>query len=108
MRFFKELEPLFVHGNVTSEQDKKDMVLKYVELELEEVWQRYPEYKNQNTSYAAFKAAILAHYPDATGDYMYSLADIDSLIGERYRVGIRTLDDLTDYHNKFVAITLWL
>ena len=108
IQIFKELKPLFVRGNITSEQDKKDMVLKYVDLELEEVWQRYPEYKTQTTTYAAFKAAILAHYPDATGDYMYSLADIDSLIGERYRIGIRTLDDLTDYHNRFEAITSWL
>ena len=52
------------------------MVLKYVDLELEEVWQQYPEYKTQTITYAAFKAAILAHYPDTTGDYMYSLADI--------------------------------
>ena len=58
--------------------------------------------------YTAFKDAILAHYPDATGDYMYSLADIDQLIGERYRIGIRTLDDLTEYHNQFEAITSWL
>ena len=108
IRFFKELEPLFVRGNVTSDQDKKDMVLKYVDFELEEVWERYLEYKNPTTTYAAFKAAILAHYPDSTGDFMYSLADIDSLIGERYRVGIRTLDDLSDYHNRFEAITSWL
>jgi hypothetical protein len=108
VRFFKELEPLFVRGNVTSEQEKKDMVLKYVEFELEEVWQRYPEYKDQNKTYADFKKAILKHYPDATGDYLYSLADLDALIGERYRIGIRTLDDLTDYHNRFEAITSWL
>lgn len=108
VRFFKELEPLFVRAGITSEQDKKDMVLKYVELELEDVWMRYPEYKDATATYATFKAAILAHYPDATGEYMYSLADLDTLIGERYRIGIRTLDDLTDYHNQFEAITLWL
>ena len=108
VRFFKELEPLFTRANITSDQEKKDMVLKYVDLELEDVWARYPEYKTQATPYSAFKDAILAHYPDATGDYMYSLADIDRLIGERYRIGIRTLDDLTEYHNQFEAITSWL
>jgi hypothetical protein len=108
VRFFKELEPLFVRASINNEQEKKDLVLKYVDLELEEVWQRYPEYKDHNTTYAGFKAAILAHYPDATGDYMYSLADLDTLIGERYRIGIRTLDDLTDYHNRFEAVTSWL
>jgi hypothetical protein len=107
-RFFKELEALFIRVTPKTEQEKKDLVLKYVDLEIEEVWERYPEYKNIATSYADFKAAILAHYPDATGDYMYSLADLDTLIGERYRVGIRTIDDLTTYHNEFDAITSWL
>lgn len=108
IRFFKELEPLFVRGGITDEQEKKDMVLKYVELELEEIWERYPEYKNHDTPYTDFKAAILAHYPDATGEYMYSLADVDALIGERYRIGIKTIDDLTNFHNRFEAITSWL
>ena len=47
VRFFKELEPLFTRANITSDQEKKDMVLKYVDLELEDVWARYPEYKTQ-------------------------------------------------------------
>ena len=84
------------------------MVLKYVDLELEEIWERYPEYKDSNKSYANFKQAILDHYPDATGDYMYSLSDLDTLVGERYHIGIRTLDDLTDFHNRFEAISSWL
>ena len=108
VRFFKELEPLFARSSITSDQDKKDMVLKYVELELEEIWARYPEYKDGTKTYANFKQAILDHYPDATGDFLYSLADLDALIGERYRIGIRTLDDLTDYHNRFEAVTSWL
>ena len=53
------------------------MVLKYVDLESEDVWARYPEYKMQVTPYTAFKDANLAHYPDTTWDYMNSLADID-------------------------------
>ena len=28
------------------------------------------------------------HYPDASGDYVYSLCDMDLLIGERQRLGI--------------------
>ena len=108
VRFFKELEPLFVRCNITTEQEKKDMILKYVELELEEVWARYPEYKDATKNYVDLKKAILNHYPDATGDFLYSLADLDALIGERYRIGIRTLDDLTDYHNRFEAVTSWL
>ena len=108
VRFFRELEPLFVCGSITNEQEKKDMVLKYIELELEEVWARYPEYKDATKNYVDFKKAILDHYPDATGDFLYSLVDLDALIRECYQIGIRTLDDLTDHHNRFEAVTSWL
>ena len=108
IRFFKELEPFFVRANIVSEKEKKDLVLKYVDMDLEEIWERYPEYKNQAASYIDFKKAILAHYPEATGEYLYSLADLDSLIGERYRLGIRTVDDLNNFHNQFEALTSWL
>jgi hypothetical protein len=80
IHFFKELEPLFVRANITTEQEKKDMVLKYVDMELEEIWARYPDYKNQAATYNDFKKAILSHYPDTTGEYLYSLADLDTLI----------------------------
>jgi len=84
------------------------MVLKYVEMELEEIWERYPEYKDANKTYKDFKQAIFDHYPNSTGDYMYSLADLDSLIGARLRIGIRTVEELSEFHNQFEAITSWL
>ena len=47
IQFFKDLELLFMGGGVTSEAEKKEMVLWYVKLELEEVWGRYPDFKDQ-------------------------------------------------------------
>ena len=38
IQFFKDLELLFMWGGVASKAEKKEMVLRYVELELEEVW----------------------------------------------------------------------
>jgi aspartyl protease/uncharacterized protein DUF4100 len=108
IRFFKELEPLFARAGITTEQDKKEQVVKYVDMELEDVWERYPEFKDNAKTYNDFKKAIIAHYPEASGEYMYSPKDLDILIVERFRNGIRTLDELTDFHNKFEAITSWL
>lgn len=81
-RLFRDLEVLFVRGGVTSEQEKKDHILNYVDLNLEEIWARYLEYKDQNVLYSGFKAAILQHYPVAAGDYLYLLADLNALVGE--------------------------
>ena len=85
IQFFKDLELLFMQGGMTSKAEKKEMVLRYVELELEEVWGWYPDFKDQTKTYNDFKDAILAHYPESSGKFLYSLSDIDILVGDRFR-----------------------
>ena len=107
-RFFAELERLFVRVGVTAAQDMKDDVLRYVDFDVEQIWKTFPEYADITKSYLQFKAAILVHYPDATGDYVYALRDMDSLIGDYQRSGIHTTDNLQAFHLQFLAITTWL
>ena len=83
-------------------------VLRYVDFDIEQIWKTFPEFSDPTKTYLQFKAAILVHYPDASGDYVYSLRDMDLLIGERQRLGISNTVDLSDYHLKFLAITSWL
>ena len=75
---------IFAKAGVTVEADKKDMVVQYVNMELEDVWSRYPEFKDQTKSYVNFKDAIINHYPEASGEFLYSLQNIDVLIGKHY------------------------
>ncbi|KAF8815366.1 hypothetical protein BYT27DRAFT_7129085, partial [Phlegmacium glaucopus] len=107
-RFFDELEYLLDRAALVTELDKKKQVLRYVDFEIEQIWKTFPEYSDPTKTYNQFKAAILVHYPDACGDYVYSLRDMDTLIGERQRLGITTINDLSDYHLNFLAITSWL
>ena len=107
-RFFGELEYLFKRAGLTIDQEMKEHVLRYVDFETEQVWKTFAEYSDNAKKYNDFKDAILAHYPDAIGDFIYSLRDMDLLIGERQRVGINLPADLADYHLKFTAITQWL
>jgi hypothetical protein len=107
-RFFEELEYLFVRTGLATEPEKKKQVLRYVDFEIEQTWKTFPEYADLAKTYDDFKKAILVHYPDATGDYVYSLRDLDSLVGERQRVGIHTTNELQDFHLSFLTITTWL
>ena len=84
------------------------MVVQYVDMELEDVWSSYPKFKDQMKSYTNFKDVIIDHYLEASGEFLYSLHDIDALIGECYQIGIRTLNDLIQFHNQFEAIMSWL
>ena len=107
-RFFEDLEFLFGRAKITDESEKKRQLLRYVDFELEQIWKTFPEFDDPQKTYEDFKAAILVHYPDASGDFIYSIRDMDLLIGERQRIGITTAKDLSDYHLQFVAITRWL
>ena len=107
-RFFEDLESLMERALITSETEMKKQVLKYVDIHTKLMWKIFPEFINANNTYKEFKDAILDQYPDATGDYIYSIRDMDMLIGERQRVGIATMQDMSDYHLQFLAITRWL
>jgi hypothetical protein len=108
VRFFEELEYLFTRADLKDETEKKKHVLRYVDFDIEQIWKTFPEFSDPTKTYQHFKTAILVHYPDASGDYVYSLRDMDLLIGERQRLGISNTVDLADYHLKFLAITSWL
>ena len=71
-RFFKDLEKLFTRVGVTSKNEKKDHILEYIPFDVEQIWRTFPEYSTQLSTYKDFKDAILVHYPDATGDYIYA------------------------------------
>lgn len=107
-RFFDEIEYLFDRAKITAEDEKKRQLLRYVDFETEQIWKSFPEFKSPLSTYAALKAAILVHYPDAAGDHIFSIRDMDLLIGERQRLGITSVTDLTNYHLQFLAVTGWL
>ena len=107
-KFFEDLEYLFIQAQIASKAEKKKQVLRYVEYETEQIWKTFPEFRDATASYEDFKQAILVHYPDASGDYVYSLRDMELIIGERQRLGISTTNNLSEYHLQFLAITSWL
>ena len=64
-----------------------------------------PKFIGNNKTYNDFKDAIIVHYPDPSGNFVYSIRDMDLLIGEWQWVGITSTKDLSDYYLQFIAIT---
>ena len=81
-RFFDDLEMLFICTQVLNEVNKKKYIVYYPDFETKQIWKTFPEYTSILSTYKDFKDTILVHYPDVTGDYVYSLCDMDTLIGE--------------------------
>ena len=105
-RFFRQLEALFLRSGITSDVEKKDYVISYIDASLADLWEGIPSYKSAADSYDAFKAAVLDSYSDH--DRKYNVSDLDMLIGERQRLGIRSLNELSEYHLRFQAVTSYL
>ena len=107
-QYFGDLERLFKRANITNEVEMKKLVLRYVDIETEHLWKTLPEFCNTHATYAAFKEAILSDYPDAYGDSIYSLYDLEALICDCQQLGIASPKKLSDFHLQFSLISSWL
>src|SRR5271168_2953530 len=107
-RYFEQLETLMTRANVAVENDKKKHVVYYTDVDTEQLWKSIPEFPDPASTYDNSKNAIMEHYHDAAGDFLYSIRDIDLLTGKRQCLGITSVQDLSDYHLQFMNITSWL
>ena len=107
-RYFEDLKQLMRQAIIITEGEKKQQVLCYVNFNTEKIWKTFPKFIDNSKNYNDFKDAILVHFPDASGNFVYSIRDMDLLIGEQQQVGINSTKDLSDYHLQFIAITTWL
>jgi hypothetical protein len=94
--------------SISNQQVMKKQVLHYVDFSTKQIWKTFLEFLDNNKTYQDFKDAILVHYPDSSGDFVYSIRDMDLLIGDRQCLSINSTKDLSDYHLQFIVITTWL
>ena len=58
-QFFEDLETLRTCANITNHTEMKKQVVKYVNIDTEQMWKTFPEYVLAAHSYEEFKDAIL-------------------------------------------------
>ncbi|KAH9037343.1 hypothetical protein EDB84DRAFT_1268747 [Lactarius hengduanensis] len=107
-RYFARVEELFARHTVTTNQDKKLGVLKYLSLRSERLWMGVPAWADQTKTYDEFKAGVLRLYPQASDDATFTIHDLDATVGERARLGILNSNDLGDYYRDFLVISQYL
>jgi hypothetical protein len=97
-QYFEDLEQLMKCASISDQQDMKKQLLCYVDFSTKQIWKTFPEFLDNNKTYQNFKDVILVHYPNASGGFVYSIRDMDLLIGARQCLGIKSTKDLSDYH----------
>lgn len=104
-RYFSELDSLFAQKNVTLDNEKKLGALKYLATAaLERTWRASETYSDATKTYDDFKAEIHEFYPGSTDD-VSTVHHLDTLIGERARLGIRNATELGEFHLQFRTIS---
>ncbi|KZT19012.1 hypothetical protein NEOLEDRAFT_1183764 [Neolentinus lepideus HHB14362 ss-1] len=110
LHYLEDLEDLFkVHPTlIMNEADKKRTAIKYVPMHEEEMWKGLLEYEDAAKIYEEFVTALKTLYPAVRKDQRYSVGDMDRLVGERVRIGIHNLADLSTFYHELLLITHFL
>ncbi|KAJ7101247.1 hypothetical protein B0H15DRAFT_769685 [Mycena belliarum] len=106
-RYFSDLEFHFARAAVTDSTEKKQHATRFVSVADQDVWEALDEFKSAAT-YDEFKSAVLRLYPGTDIDRKFSLADLDSLVGEYARLGILSKGDYSEFYRQFLVITQYL
>ena len=96
-RYFDELELLFGRCSIASRVEQKKFARHYVDIDTSDLWGSIAQYGNQH-SFEDFVRAITALYPGADDERRWTLTDLDALIGEQIRLGIRNITELGTYY----------
>ncbi|CCM07238.1 uncharacterized protein FIBRA_09583 [Fibroporia radiculosa] len=107
-RFFRNLEELFDKCEVTTESAKKAKVVYYPPIDTADLWETLPAYVNPLATYNDFKKQIRDLYPGCEDDQKFSIADLDQLIGEHARNGVKSAVNLGNFYRDFIVITTHL
>lgn len=105
-RYFDQLDTLFTRCNIQGDIEKKKFAVSFVEYEVADAWEALEEFSSIVKTYADFQQRLREVYNQV--NLRYILADLDQLVGERQRLGIKTLQDLSDFHLRFHAIASYL
>jgi len=105
-RYFDQLKTLFARCQIATDADKKRYAVSFLESDVADSWEALPEYTQAATTFDQFKLKLFEIYNQV--GLRYVMADLDRLIGERQRIGMRSLQDLTEFHLRFNAIASYL
>jgi len=105
-RYLSQVDRLLARSKIDDPKECKDYIISFIEPDLQDLWEAFPEYSDATKTFEDFKEALLHSYTDK--DNRYDMRELDQLIGECQRLGIHNLQDLTAYHLRFCAITNYL
>ncbi|KAI0250914.1 hypothetical protein BJV78DRAFT_510998 [Lactifluus subvellereus] len=106
--YFEELEDLFERHRVSDAADRKRSAVRYVSVDVRELWQYATAWDDPRRSYEDFKAEVYALYPEATDTFRYTAWDLEALVNEQAQREMQSTEDLHAFYRKFIVISTFL
>jgi hypothetical protein len=107
-RYFSDLQAILDRHQIVDDQQCKLAALKYLKFRTESLWKTTDAWVDQTKTYDEFKAEVFKLYPGASGDRTYTMQDLDRIVGQYARIGIKTAADLGEYYRQFILISRYL
>ena len=107
-RFFDKLEFHFVHTQLSAEQECKTHTLRFLDMDMADLWESIMQYTDTTMTYTAFKKAVFKLYPGSENKYKWSNADLMHLVEESMCIGVHSLGDLGNYYHQSLTLTVFL
>ena len=86
--------------------EKKQYASSYVSSKVADTWEALTEFSNPQVTYQTFKDRLFKIYNQVS--LRYILSNLDRIISERQCLGLQSLQDLSDFHLHFNAISSYL
>ena len=105
VRYFGELEDHFARCCISDLDERKRYTLRYVPMEVEDLWSLLPGW-TAASSWDALKLAVMARYPACQDAFRYTFADLLSLVERRRSEGdFGTVTEWSSYFNQYLVIS---
>ena len=108
VRYFDDLNILFIRHNVTDQQDCKQAACMYTSIRTEQLWKTTAAWLDQAQTYEDFKTEVLKLYPGALGDRTHTLQELEWTVERYVRIGIQSAAELGEYYRQYLLITRYL
>ena len=93
---------------MVDEQERKKHACRFLDVDTCELWESLTTFTNNAKTFKEFCDKVYRVYPRSEEECKWSVSDMDKLVGETSRIGILSLSELGDYHQRFLAITVFL
>ena len=108
VRYFDDLDILFIRHNVTDQQDCKQAACMYTSIRTEQLWKTTAAWLDQAQTYEDFKTEVLKLYPGMLGSRAHTIQELIWTVERYARIGIESVAMLGEYYCQYLLITRYL